>query len=221
MTSEDLEARLARVERTLLEVVTALGMLVGELAQREDLALEQPEFVERALEAGWETLFPAEGPRRTVAFELPREAAERNRLRELAPGALGRAMVETGAIVGAMYEVPRGASELALVASEGYPAAVMAEYLTIPLDADLPAAVVARTGHPLWFGDRSEILARYPHLAQAHATTETAVGIENAMGAVVPLTSEGNVVATLLVGFPPSGDVAVKLERLRERWSFA
>src|SRR3954465_14384871 len=51
-----LELRLARLELSLLEVVTAVGMLVGELALRDDLVLTTPRGVEGALEHGGQAL---------------------------------------------------------------------------------------------------------------------------------------------------------------------
>ena len=207
--SKDLEARLARLELTLLEVVTALGMLVGELAQRKDLALSKPEVVERALETGWDTLFGA---------VPPPHVPDRHRLPDDAPAALERAMRETGAIVGAIYTIDRERGALDLVASQGYPEEVMAQFATLSIDDDLPVAEVARTGRPLWFGAREEIIEQYPDLLDAQEATEAAIGQSDVQGAVVPLSADGEMAATLLVGFAPADDdheVEQRLSRLR------
>src|SRR4051812_28846564 len=145
-----LAARLEALELTLLEVVTALGMLVGELALREDLALEKPEVVEEALERGWQTLFGS-----TLEAELAAvpEWANEERLRQIGPGALAAAMDETGAAVGAVYAVGGGSARL--VTSAGYPPGVMEQFATIPLDADFPVCAAARTATPLWFSQRT------------------------------------------------------------------
>src|SRR5438067_1804332 len=139
----EVEERLTRLELTLLEVLTALGMLTGELALRKDLALSKPEVVERALEQGWETLFGAAIEREArdlqTLFEIPALAAESAHLREQAPAALARTMADTGAAVGALYGVDRAGDEISLLASEGYPTEVMAAFLSFGLDADLPA----------------------------------------------------------------------------------
>lgn len=208
---EQIAARLAQLELTLLEVVTALGMLVGELALREDLVLTTPGAVEEALEHGWQALVGVPAAPAEPAWSGP------DRLGELAPTALRRAMEETGAAVGAVYTV--GGATLELVASEGYPEGVMDDFRRLALDDDLPAAAVARTGRPLWFGERAEIVETYPHLLEAHELTEEAIGDEGAQGAVVPLLDGGRVVAVVLVGFARSGaspDPA-RLASVRER----
>jgi hypothetical protein len=64
---------------------------------------------------------------------------------------------------------------------------------------------VLRSGHPLWFHERGEILARYPALRDAHEQTESAIGRLGVQGAVIPMTVEGRVVALLLIGFADGG----------------
>jgi GAF domain len=211
------ETRLVRLELAMLELVTALGMLVSELAGRDDLALSTADEVERALEHGWSTLTddafrsvePAHAPRAgpPYLYEVGRELAAVARSDRWAGGALRRAMDASGAAVGAVYEISDRRDHLTLVASEGYPDEVMEHFRVVPLDAVLPVAVVARTGRPLWFRERGEILEQYPHLQTAHEQTERAIGAPGVQGAVVPLAAEGSVSGVLLVGFTSRGDV--------------
>ena len=220
-----LATRLAQLELTLLEVVTALGMLVGELALRDDLVLTTPEAVEQALERGWQTLVgvPVEhappvagGPAGARGLRLV-EDREPARLAELAPRALSGAMAETGAAVGAIYAV--AADSLELLASAGYPQGVMEQFASVPLSADLPVAAVARSRMPLWFAERGEIVDRYPHLLEAHEQTEAAIGQQGVQGAVVPYFVGERVAAVVLVGFgiDAASPDAGRLNAVRQR----
>lgn len=195
-----LAARLDQLELTLLEVVTALGMLVGELALREDLSLEKPGVVEEALERGWQTLFGAAVDRSDLTDARP-EWADPVRLAAVAPDALADAMEATGAAVGAVYAVDDDARAIRVLAWAGYPAEVMAAFSSFSLDAELPAADAARSRQALWFAERGEILEQYPHLRDAHEETEAALGTAGVQGAVVPLLAGDRVAAVVLLGF--------------------
>jgi hypothetical protein len=223
---ETLAARLAQLELTLLEVVTALGMLVGELALREDLVLSTPDAVEQALERGWQALVG--GPVEAAAGDADRKPrglhlvadggwAEPARLAELAPRALAGAMADTGAAVGAIYAVVGDSLELA--ASAGYPEGVMEQFGTVPFTADMPVAAVARSGSPLWFAERGEIVEQYPHLRDAHEQTEAAIGRAGVQGAVVPFFVGRRLVAVVVVGFTldAASPDAGRLNAVRQR----
>lgn len=223
-----LAARVERLEGTLLELVTALGMLVSELALREDLELAKPGEVERALERGWTALveagagMPAVSPtpvharRRGHLYEVTEEVAAVAEIEDVAARVLRQAMETTHAAVGALYHVPANRTESVLVAYEGYPPEVMAGFRVVPHDAPLPVAAVAASGRPLWFEDRSTILESYPHLEGAHERTEAALGRRGVQGAVIPLTVDARVVAVLLVGFTGGGALEAADERVRE-----
>ena len=223
-----LAARLERLEGTLLELVTALGMLVSELALRDDLALSKPEEVERALERGWAALTEAgtapaalpgpaaRGRRAGHLYEVSEEVAAVAAVEDAAARVLRRAMTTTHAAVGAIYHVPVDAEESVLVAYEGYPAEVMESFRVVPHDAPLPVSAVAASGRPLWFEDRDAILDRYPHLRAAHEQTEAALGRAGVQGAVIPLRVDSRVVAVLLVGFTWAGALDAADDRVRE-----
>lgn len=188
---EDVEQRLERVETTLLEVVTALGMLVGELALQDNLVLTKATEVEGALEKGWTALFGGAVERSDLRTEAgavvvdadPAVAA--GSIAELARLAFVQALEDADAAVGALYEVD--GDDVSLLEYAGYPAEVMEQFARFSVDADLPAAAVARSGKPLWFDERAQILASYPDLTDAHERTEAALGREAVQGAVIPV----------------------------------
>jgi hypothetical protein len=200
---KQMSERLAQLELTLLEVVTALGMLVGELALREDLDLTTPGVVEEALEHGWQSLVGVPPPRSADIVFADARWADPARLGEAAPAALRRAMDATGASVGAVYSI--GEDDARLLASFGYPDGVMEAFARFPLDAELPVAAVARTRRSLWFGERREIVDSYPHLRDAHEETEVALGQTAVQGAVVPLFADDRVAAVVILGFTVDG----------------
>ena len=214
--SNDVSERLERMEATLLEVVTALGMLVGELAQQDTLVLTKAAEVEEALEKGWAALFGSAVDRSGLREPPPaaltpgssigaltvnvEPALASSQLVDLAGPVFVRALYDAGASVGALYEVV-GGRELVLVESAGYPAEVIGQFERFPLDADLPAAEVARSGRPVWFDERRVILETYPELKNAHEQTEAAIGAEGVRGAVIPVQVGGDMQLVLLFGF--------------------
>jgi hypothetical protein len=214
---ERINSRVAQLELTMLEVVTALGMLVGELALRDDLVLTTPGAVEEALEHGWQTLVGVPAPQDTDVIVADAHWADPERLAEAAPGTLRRAMDDTGASVGAVYAIEH--DQVRLLAHYGYPDGVMEAFDTFGLEADLPVSTAARTRRPLWFGERAAIVESYPHLRDAHEATEVELGQSAVQGAVVPLVAGDAVAAVVILGFTTEGasrDVA-RLHALRLR----
>jgi hypothetical protein len=197
-TVDALELRLARLELSLLEVVTAVGMLVGELALRDDLVLKTPSVVERALEHGWQALVGVPD-QASGGIVVDSGLADPAALAEAAPAAVAAAVHDTGAAVGAFYAVV--GDQVRLLASVGYPAGVMDAFAEFPVTAALPAATAVREQRPLWFDTREEIVDTYPHLRDAHEETEAELGDRGVRGAVVPLVAAGSIVAVVIIGF--------------------
>ena len=217
---ETIAARVEQLELSLLEVVTALGLLVADLAGRRDLALERGGVVETALANGWQTLIAqAEDAAPPAGAPPPRvgpEWADAEQLARLAPSALSEAVASTGAAVGAVYGVePDGSARL--LASLGYPPDVMTHFALLPPDADLPVSEVIRSGRPLWFAQRQEIVDAYPHLREAQERTERALGAQDVQGAVVPLAASDRVAAVVIVGFAGDVRAAHELDVVRAR----
>src|SRR3954463_8337817 len=90
-----LERRLARLELTLLEVVTAVGMLVGELGLRNDLVLTTPKEVAEAPEHGWQALLGVP-EQAALGVTVDRRFADRTQLSAETPTALAGAVEATG-----------------------------------------------------------------------------------------------------------------------------
>ena len=214
-TGDPVVERLARLELTLLELVTTLGLLVGDVAERPDVALGRPELVEGALDRAWRALFDPDRPQPSErSRDVVADWAEPARLRRIASDALHEAMADTGAAVGAIYGVAD--DEVELVASEGYPPEVMEDYRHVPLDADLPVCAAARSRRPLWFAASTQIVDRYPHLRAAHERTEQTLGLTDVQGAVVPLLAGDRVGAVVILGFADSATPR-KLDEVRGR----
>jgi len=180
--------RLAQLELTLFEVVTALGVLVGHVAATQDEAelTAAPDLVREALERAWETLFESGliaaglGSAPLDRRDVVPDWAARSRLFALGPDALREAMNETGAAVGALYAISFDDGAGTLVSSEGSPAETIDRFSLI--DPDLPVAAAARTGQPQW-------LSLGPDL----------------QGAVVPLIAGNRVAAVVSLGFACAG----------------
>ena len=214
--AEGVELRLARLELSLLEVVTAVGMLVGELAGRDDLVLTTAGVVEEALEHGWQVLVGVP-EQDSTGIVVDSRFADPVALADAAPAAVANAVKETGAAVGAFYAVHD--DWVRLQASVGYPDGVIEEFAQFPITAELPAAVAARAQRPLWFNTREEIVETYPHLRSAHEETEAPLGEQGVQGAVVPLIAKAEVVAVAIIGFTPSRNTTstMRLDTVRRR----
>jgi GAF domain len=202
MPPRNLPDRVIHLERSLAEVVAALGMLVSELSLRRDLELQTPVEVEEALDRSWQALVGADALLREAVPTPDDDAAH----------ALADAVEEAGAAVAAMYDIRDGRAEL--VASVGYPAEVMESFRSFDLDAPLPVAEAARTGRPLWFHDRGQILDEYPHLREDHERTEVALGREGVQGAALPLRLGDVTDTVVLFGFTYPTDLHAAHARL-------
>jgi hypothetical protein len=221
--AEPVGQRLAQLELTLFDVIAALGMLVGEIASRDDLELTTPAHVEGALGRAWQTLFDpvasgaglVTGAAMPASREVVPDWADPGRLQTSAAAALEEAVTDTGAAVGAVYAVEADGTSR-LVASLGYPAEVMEQFAVVPRDSELPVAQVARSEQALWFAQRAEIIDRYPHLREAHERTEQAVGRTAVQGAVVPLIARGRIAAVVILGFAEDAP-APELAEVRSR----
>src|SRR3954452_3031126 len=174
-------------------------MLVGDLALHDDRVLETAGTAEQALENAWQTLLGVPSPQEADVVSGEIRWGDPERLAEIAPDALRRAMDAAGASVGAVYAIDRGQARL--LVSYGYPDGVMEAFSLFALDAELPVAMAARERRALWFAERGEILESYPDLASAHEQTEQALGRPAVQGAVMPLLAGDEVAAVVILGF--------------------
>ncbi len=111
---------------------------------------------------------------------------------DVAAVALGVALEELGASSGSLCML--AGEDLRIVAAAGYPPEVMAHWGTFPLDADLPASEVVRTGRPVFLRNDAERRARYPLFVAAPLVKDEAY-------AVIPLGPE-IALGALVAGFP-------------------
>jgi serine phosphatase RsbU (regulator of sigma subunit) len=75
---------------------------------------------------------------------------------------LDEALPRMGATAGAFHLLVR--DELVMRGHRGWPTAQANEYLRFALSADMPAAIVARSGDGVFIGSRDEMAARYPEM---------------------------------------------------------
>lgn len=111
---------------------------------------------------------------------------------DVAAVALGVALEELGATSGSLCMIE--GEELRIVAAAGYPPEVMAHWGTFPLDADLPASEVVRTGRAVFISNDTERRARYPLFVAAPLVKDEAYAIVP-LGPEIPL-------GALVAGFP-------------------
>jgi PAS domain S-box-containing protein len=162
---------------------------------------------------------PAPGPAELdLAAELGRRAAamiedERRRVRDRylqavsadlaaadgAADAARRLVDRLTAVLGAgamtVFLLDPERNVLRIVHGAGYEGALLADFATIRLDEDVPLAVAARTGEPVWLRDRAEWVREFPALAPL------AVGGERHAAAALPLRSGATVVGVIGMSF--------------------
>lgn len=118
----------------------------------------------------------------------------------LAPDVAGRildiALEALGAATGAIAQLADGGTTLRTVAMRGYPPGIVEQFATIPLEADLPLARVARTRAAEWMDGPDERRAAMP--------PEVAEQLTNVGGAaLLPLESGGRAYGVIAIGLPP------------------
>jgi anti-anti-sigma factor len=96
----------------------------------------------------------------------------------------------------AVYLQHADEQRLDLVDTAGYPPQVAAAFGSIRADADLPVALAAGTGEPVWLRDQEAWRDRYPHMAVAPADTGAQAIV------ALPLTVGRRVVGVLAASFP-------------------
>ncbi|PDW02540.1 PAS domain-containing sensor histidine kinase [Candidatus Viridilinea mediisalina] len=106
-----------------------------------------------------------------------------------------QAMVAVQADAGALRLLSGDGRKLVLRYTEGITAAMLEELQQIPIEAAQPTSDVLRTGSPLFFAQRGELLASYPQIA-----CSTAI-VDYAAFAIVPLSVEGRTLGSLSLAF--------------------
>jgi serine phosphatase RsbU (regulator of sigma subunit)/anti-sigma regulatory factor (Ser/Thr protein kinase) len=117
---------------------------------------------------------------------------------EIAATVVDNAAEFLGAELSRVYLVT-GQRTLRSVAVHGAETDAIARYDEFSLDADLPGAIVARTGQPLYVRNIAEFNQRFPKLVGAY-TTECSLH-------VAPLRIGGRTLGLLSLSFPPGSEV--------------
>jgi signal transduction histidine kinase len=182
-----------------LALVALNATIVAVLGARLRIALQREQRLRAEAEG--------EAAARTVAEQALREAHERLSALQALTAELSGAR-SSDEIVAALFRlglpllgaragtVSFRSGESALAMRLGGPGAEGGEEpALVPLEAHLPAAVVARTGRALWLGTPGDVEARFPALAGAMARA----GLRAC--ACVPLWLEGEPAAVLDVSF--------------------
>ena len=117
---------------------------------------------------------------------------------EVAAAIFDMTAVELGAGSTGLWLLDDGETHLALAGQIGFAGSVSGSFARIPLHADLPGAVVVRTGQPITYRSVAERDERWPAL----------VGVASDVGAtaVMPLMARGRTFGCLAIGFPEERD---------------
>jgi len=114
-----------------------------------------------------------------------------------------------GATTGSLALLDPTATVIESVATAGYAPEARDTWSRVPLEADLPASEVVRTGRPVFLGSASERDARYPAFA-----TAPVAGSEAA--AVLPLVRDGTPFGCVTIGYAEPKEFAADDQRLLE-----
>jgi PAS domain S-box-containing protein len=99
---------------------------------------------------------------------------------------------------GAIHVLTEDGDTLEILHSMGYSNDTMARYGRLPITEPVPSAVVARTGHPMWFETHNDLTAQYPFLPDG------AHGLGQRGGAIVPLIAEDRTIGVMVLIFKES-----------------
>ncbi|MGQ0573865.1 MAG: PAS domain-containing protein [Pseudonocardia sp.] len=198
---EHVRARMALGVRTALVVpLTAPGRLVGSLSYH---SLDRPRGFDAA-----DLALAAEIGRRVTALVVAERAAARERQLQRITGALAAAetlpqvadvltagMAEAfGADAQSLYVLDTATGRLRVAHTHRYRAAVVERFATIGPRDEVPHAVAARTGDPVWIHDHDD-WARFPGVGRPEA------GDLRRGACALPLHTGGRVVAVLGASF--------------------
>ena len=113
---------------------------------------------------------------------------------EVASAIFDMSALELGAGSTGLWLRNEGATHLTLAGAMGFAGSTADSFMRIPLDADLPGAIVVRTAEPLTYSSVEERDRRWPLLR----------GVDSAVGAtaIMPLVARGHTLGCLAFGFP-------------------
>jgi Stage II sporulation protein E (SpoIIE)/GAF domain/Domain of unknown function (DUF4118) len=113
---------------------------------------------------------------------------------EVADVVLTSGLTALGARCGAVLVYDSESEMLMIERAIGYPPGALDSFQTIPIDADVPIAVAARTRRPILLHNPAEIAARFPLMVGVFRQV-------GAAGAALPLLADGAVVGGIVLVF--------------------
>jgi GAF domain-containing protein len=128
---------------------------------------------------------------------LRRLGAELTRLHsfdELTAYILGAVVPLLGGNTGSLILLTADGRELEIVAEQGYSLEVTAVWTRFRRDGPLPASEAVRTGSPVFITSPEDRDSRYPIFKEQPVVQDAAYAIE-------PLTVDGRILGTLVIGF--------------------
>ncbi|AFZ22930.1 PAS domain S-box [Cylindrospermum stagnale PCC 7417] len=100
-----------------------------------------------------------------------------------------------GATAGSVVLLAEEGATIKVVQAIGYPQLLLDTWKSFPITASVPIAETLRTGQPIFVESVDAFIAKYPHLANALATTG------NCAFACIPLIVEGKTIGGLALSF--------------------
>jgi hypothetical protein len=167
-------------------VIVALGASLHQGRVREAAARHAVERERRRAQATAVEL--QELQRVTALLSTARDPSE------AAEAVLSGGLRALGARCGAVLLYDSEREMLLIERAIGYPPGVLDEFQEIPLDADVPVAVAARTRAPVLLHDPAEIASRFPRMVDVFSQVGRA-------GAILPLISGRHVVGGIVLVF--------------------
>ncbi|HKP76491.1 MAG TPA: GAF domain-containing sensor histidine kinase, partial [Longimicrobiaceae bacterium] len=119
---------------------------------------------------------------------------------ELGDAALRQCMEALGAAAGWISQLSADGERVELLRATGFPAAVMEQFRTLPLETRVPLTDAVRTGEILAISSREELERLYPDVADSGQRARFGAW------AVVPMRVEGRVVGGMVLNFAEPRD---------------
>ncbi|HEX6509333.1 MAG TPA: ATP-binding protein [Chloroflexota bacterium] len=114
---------------------------------------------------------------------------------QVAEAVLTQGIGALGASAGVIAHLTDTPGELEVLASTGYPEAVVDAMRRFPIGARVPLAQAVRTGDPVWIESSDHWIARFPEL------TDIRSGLDTQASASIPLIVKGSAVGALGLSF--------------------
>ncbi len=167
--------------------------LLQDLADRAALAIENARLYRETQQALQKA---EEAASRTARLQAVTAAlSEALTPQQVADVVVNQGIATLGANSGSVTLLYDHDTNLKVISAIGYPQSVIDAWDTFPITLQAPLAETVRTGSPIFLRNLSELLARYPHLADTQAQTG------NQAFAYIPLIVEGRKLGQFGISF--------------------